>query len=520
MGPAVEPADRPPETDETEDGQATWVDGLTRAAWSGGRRLFRAHFGIDVRALAAFRIGLGAVLVLGTLLRARNLRAFYTDAGVVPRTTLAELNPLARTISVHAWFGSPELQAVLFSIALVAALCVLVGYRTRTATLVSLVLVLSVQGRNPFILNGGDILLRHLLFWALLLPLGERWAIDARRRSGPARDRVASLATAGLLLQVLVVYGVNAVLKHRSVLWQRGTALEYIYNLDQFTVLLGDVVADLPTLLAIGGRLWVWLLTLSWLLVVLRGWPRAIFAAMFVVAHLAMMATMSLDVFPLVSVVALLPFVPGVAWDVVERCIATHLTNEGAGFGLPVTPLSRVQSRGWTIAVGVDSGQRRRLLSILAGVALLAMLMYNVATVVEGGVGPPGNPDLVDGEPHWNMFAPHPPQATSWNLVTGTLETGKQVDALHGGSLGRDRPPDEPTAYLSTRWRKYFQDLRRPGQTEVLGPSLATYLCERWNDRHQTELESLRVTHVLEHVDLDGPDRTERRRVGRWACSP
>ena len=45
-------------------------------------------FGIDYRALKAFRAGL-AVLVLGDLCaRSVDMEAFYTDAGVLPRSLL------------------------------------------------------------------------------------------------------------------------------------------------------------------------------------------------------------------------------------------------------------------------------------------------------------------------------------------------------------------------------------------------------------------------------------------------
>ncbi|TKX52003.1 HTTM domain-containing protein, partial [Halorubrum sp. SS7] len=44
-----------------------------------------ARVSVDPRALAAFRIGLGALLIADLLLRSRSLTAFYTDYGVLPR---------------------------------------------------------------------------------------------------------------------------------------------------------------------------------------------------------------------------------------------------------------------------------------------------------------------------------------------------------------------------------------------------------------------------------------------------
>jgi len=491
---------------------------LLSRARSGGARLFRAHFGIDARSLAAFRIGLGGVVLVGTLLRATNLRAFYSEGGVLPRSVLADLYPAAESLSVHALVGSVEAQAVLFAVAALAAICVIVGYRTRLATVLSLVLVLSVQGRNPLVLNGGDILLRHLLFWGVLLPLDERWAVDATRRSGSGRDRVASLATAGILLQVLVVYGVNAVLKHRSDVWQDGTATAYIFHLDQYTVLLGDALAEVPVLLSVGGRLWFWLLTGSWLLVVLRGWPRAAMVAAFVGAHLTMAATMSLDVFPVVSIVALLPFVPAVVWEAVDGRAASRLEASRPDLGGAAAGGLRLPSRSSPLRRGWGDVARRYLVPAVAGLAILVMVGYNAGAVHEGGFGPTDGPDYLDGDPHWNMFAPNPPQATNWNVVTGTLDSGARIDALRGGSVSPDRPPDEPSAFLSARWRKYFEDVRTPGRTDVLGPHLADYICDRWDANHETTLASITITHVTDPVDFDGSRTVHQRAVGRYAC--
>ena len=44
----------------------------------------REIFGIDLRTMALFRVGLGALLLADLALRARDLTAHYTDAGILP----------------------------------------------------------------------------------------------------------------------------------------------------------------------------------------------------------------------------------------------------------------------------------------------------------------------------------------------------------------------------------------------------------------------------------------------------
>lgn len=66
-------------------------DDVSTATWLRAR--IRSRLGIDTRALGAFRIGLGLVILLDRLvLRVPGLATFYTDAGILPRSTLAELS--------------------------------------------------------------------------------------------------------------------------------------------------------------------------------------------------------------------------------------------------------------------------------------------------------------------------------------------------------------------------------------------------------------------------------------------
>ncbi len=182
-------------------------------------------------------------------------------------------------------------------------------------------LLVSLHDRNPVLLNGGDVLRRLLLLWAVFLPLGERWSVDARRHSRTPRAWVASLATAGLLLQVVTMYTVNAALKLSGDLWLSGAAIEYVFSLEQFTTPLGDALASYPALLVVLDAAWLVLVAASVLLVVLRGPARAAFVAALAGGHLSVSLTMRLGLFPFVACVALLAFLPPRVWDAVERAV-------------------------------------------------------------------------------------------------------------------------------------------------------------------------------------------------------
>jgi hypothetical protein len=300
------------------------------------RSVVRRRFGVDARSLAAYRVALAAVVLLDLALRSRSLVAFYTDAGVLPRAVLFDLHPIVAPYSLFSLSGAAWVQWLLFAATAVAALALLVGYRSTLATFVTGVLVVSLHVRNPLVLNGGDLVLQMLFLWALVLPVGERWSVDALR-GGEPRDRVVSLATAGVLIQPVIIYATNAVLKLRGPTWPAGDAMEYVFSLEMFVHGLGDVLAQYPALLSVFDRVWLALLVASPLLVLLTGWLRAALAAAYAGMHLGMLASMQIGVFTLISVVALVPFLPGVVWDALPARERVP--------GLRAVPLARWQDR-------------------------------------------------------------------------------------------------------------------------------------------------------------------------------
>ena len=211
----------------------------------------RAIFGIDLRTLALFRLGLGLLLIVDLALRARDLAAHYTDIGILPRdVAVSVLSPGA--FSLHLLNGTVWFQAALFVAAGLFAVMLMVGFRTRLATIASWVLLLSLQNRNPYILSGDDNLLMLLTFWAMFLPLGARYSVDMAldRRTRELPNAWFSVATLALLVQGMSVYFFSALLKSDPQWIPDGTAVYYALQLDYLVTPFGQtldrsaVVAD------------------------------------------------------------------------------------------------------------------------------------------------------------------------------------------------------------------------------------------------------------------------------------
>lgn len=478
------------------------------------RAAIARRVGIDPRGLGALRMSVGLLLLADLALRAGDLVAFYTDAGVLPRSVLAEEFPAFAAISIHALSGTAWFEGLLFLVAATVGVALVAGYHTRLATVISLLLLVSLHARNPILLNAGDSLLRRLLFWGLFLPLGGRWAVDAMGQRD-RRDRVVGVATAALLLQVVLVYTTNAVFKLRGELWRSGEAIRYVFGLDHLTVGLGDALASYPTLLVALDRLWLAMLVGSVLLIVVTGRARTALVGLFVGAHLGMALTMRLGLFPLISIAALLPFLPPSAWDRIESVLAA----------VPDWLRVRVRAPAWRpprllphAPAGVADSVRQLAPTVVA-VCLVLVLVWNAAAI--GLVATPaGVTTTVDPEQHrWDMFAPEPRTTDGWYVVDGRLASGDRVDPLHGGDVTFERPPDLSATFPSHRWFVYLLDLQRPGYAD-LRPAFAGYLCRRWNADHADALVAVTVYFVAEPVRLDAPEDRHRVELYRGSCAP
>lgn len=494
-------------TDATTNAPSDRNHVATTLRWLGSA--FRRRVAIDRRALATFRIALGALLVADLALRSRSLDAFYTDAGVLPRAALFATD--GSVYSVHAISGAAWVQALLFAVAGVVALALLVGYRTRLATIGSWLLLCSLQLRNPLVLNAGDELLRFLLFWGIFLPLGARWSVDASRNPGTPRSwTVASVGTAAVLLQVVLMYATNLVHKTRSEQWMGGDALVHVFTADQFTVLLGNVLAEQHELLRALGHLWMVLLVAAPLLLLLTGVPRAVLTTLYVGMHLGMLVTMQIGLFPLIVVAGLLPFYPPTVWDALTTSATRlgfdpdrrHRRVEWIATRTPSVPaLSVAGLRGLRERAAPLARARIIFSTVIPLVVLLLIVLGNVQAA---GVAEMPDPvertiDATKTEQTWRMFAPKPTQTTRWYVAPGTLSNGSSVDALNGGRVTWDRPAAVEKSFPTARWRKYLSNVRTI-PNEHYRSSLARYLCHRWNRAHDTHLESLSIYYLADHA--------------------
>jgi len=487
--------------------------------------------GIDTRALAAFRMLMGLLIVGDVIARSRNFSFYYTDGGVLSASLTQQLTSDG-AFSVFYYTSDPTVMAGVFVVTALVGVVLALGYQTRVMTVVAFLLVISFDHQNALVTSYADLLFRLLLFWAIFLPLGERWSIDAVHAasdsgeesadSGP-RKMVVGLASAAILAQMITMYVVNGVHKAQSDMWGTTDVAPLVLGIDEMTFLLGDFMRQFPTLLGYGGVLWYYMMLTAWALVILRGKARIAFVGLFVGGHLSFAVTVRIGAFAYVALAGLLLFLPPSFWNVVERRgrqiwlslaarTGASVSRESIGRRVASLPSPRIES---PVA---DRGVRVALTVILM-VGVLAVLVVPAVGVAPVADDVDGTHDSIDAtvdalsidQPAWSVFAPSPRTSDRYYVVAAMTEDGEEYDLFNDRELTYDRPYEELQKQHGTyRHRFYMNSVRSSGNDDPISDAYAEHLCET------AEEEGLNVTHlqmftVTEEITMETLDSHEDR---------
>ncbi|MDQ2050330.1 HTTM domain-containing protein [Natronolimnohabitans sp. A-GB9] len=479
---------------------------------------------IDTRTLAVFRVFVGLLIVADVLLRSRNFSYFYTDDGVVPQSLARELSADG-AVSIYHLTTDPTLIAALMGLQVLIAIQLIVGYRTRLATVLSFLFVVSLDHHNPFVLSYADTLFRLLLFWAIFLPLGERWSIDAVHADREPRTSVAGVASALILGQMVFMYFLNWYHKSQDELWTGGEATPLIMGLDDMSYLFVGVARQFPTLLELGTHLWYYMLMFSWLLILLVGRKRMALVGLFMGGHASFILTVRIGAFPYVAIAGLLLFLQAQFWDDL-KAVADRL---GVDTTWSADVRTRLAASGATVPyprLGSSSLERAKsgLYSVSLAVVVVSLVLFSAVSyvpiggVADGGGGPPEPVDDVASsfgvdQPEWSVFAPTPRTTDRYYVFPAETADGERIDVYNERPLTFDRPSDElHTQYDTYRERFYMNSVRRGGFDDTDVPSvLAEHICTTWADENDVELTHLTMYVVYEDVTLETIDDHENR---------
>ncbi len=277
---------------------------------------------LDYRSLALLRIGLGVTIICDLIERLIDFKIFYTDTGVLSRADLFTLYGGDWYFSFYNIAGIWQLQLIFIILAFVSALAMVFGYRTTLATIISWLLLVSIGNRNPLILQGGDVIFRVILFWAIFLPLGKYMSVDSLIKSETLKNKnyygVPALA---YIVQIFLFYFLSGLLKTGDA-WTSGQAVYYALSLDQMTRGFGEYLLAFPVVMSTltYGVLYLEIAGPILMLSPFKNGPIrtfVIFALAFM--QIGINSTMHLGFFGMISIVVTLGLLPSWFWDTLYK---------------------------------------------------------------------------------------------------------------------------------------------------------------------------------------------------------
>jgi hypothetical protein len=464
---------------------------------------------VDPRPLALFRILFGLTLLHDLANLTVDLRAFLTDEGMLPRG----LQVAPRAWSLFHLVGSPFAVGVLFALGCCAVAAFTVGYYTRLATLLSFLFITSVHTRNLYVTDGGDDLVRNLLFLSLFADLGACFSLDTRvGRRKPAAAPAMGLRF--LQLHVALLYFCAARLKFRAG-WLTHNVIYQCLQLEGFVRPPGAWLSALPSMCFALGVLTV---GLEWSFAFLAFSPfriplsRALAVAAGLAVQVGILATMRVGVFTEAMIAVMVLFTQpewldrASSWLSGQGRVGAALFEGPPWVSSSLTPpfgpsVSRVPALRAIVLVGLSLH-----FIPLAWGPFIARRFPPPAWVMAERQWlwldqPFGLFDVVYDIPRWE--------------APGILSDGSNVEVL-----SRAVPALVPKVEWNfSRWYKFtFKERERPFRFAALG----TFQCSEYERRTGARLQSFTLVENLTPPMLAGGSPRPTRRRERWhqSCSP
>lgn len=168
---------------------------------------------------AVVRIGFSATWLLFLLRELPHRRELYGPDGPWSWDMAQRLVSGNHAFTALLWTDSTVWFEIVYAVAVVSSVLMMLGWRTRTVSVLFMVGVLSLQNRSVFMGDGGDNVIHLMAIYLVLTRCAQVWSLDARRlRRAAARraetgegavDRVGPVlwAVLGAALAVVTLRG-------------------------------------------------------------------------------------------------------------------------------------------------------------------------------------------------------------------------------------------------------------------------------------------------------------------------
>lgn len=188
---------------------------------------------IDGATLALFRIGLAILVLVDLGFHLRKADRLFGPYGVLDYAQWRKDFSHTYMSALHYMPASTGSVHLLMALHGAAALCLLVGFMPQLAALVCFGCVVSLHGRNPFLTNSGDVVIRISLFWMIFADSGQVAAVNALIWPDPD-GMIDPWVQRLLMIQISIVYFKSMYWKLFGEKWLSGRAVYYVLSIMRY----------------------------------------------------------------------------------------------------------------------------------------------------------------------------------------------------------------------------------------------------------------------------------------------
>lgn len=468
------------------------------------------------------RIAIAAVLMLDLAIRVSDLEAFYSNTGAVPLPMLFEHAWNDYFISLHAISGLWQVQLLLFICAWFFAIMLMIGYRTQLFTVLSWFMLLSLHNRNSLILQGGDDLLRMVLFWGIFIPWGARYSCDSVLSPDKYQNRtICTVATIAYLLQICYIYTGSALLKGKE--WDSDySAMYYVYGLDQVVYEHTKALFYYPELLkklTFIAYYFELLVPVLFFIPVKHQWARLSGVLLIMLFHAMNGLTLFIGLFPLIGITTTIGLLPSSAMDKLETFFSKRIQHARESFvniGTLVNKVIRWRAPVYNLPAWAENVKTAVLVFLV--VFVFDWNFSNLSFInskLSDTLRPIGYTLRLDQ--NWGMFAPGVFKDDGWYVMEGVTENEKILDLFKNGKVAEyKKPSDVTTLFKNDRWRKYTENMILTYNAFMRG-YFCTYYKRIWNEKATEKIKALRIVYMSEFTLPDYQYSAPKREV-LWEC--
>lgn len=446
----------------------------------------------DLRSLAVSRICLASLFIVDLIIRLGDVTAHYSNLGVLPTSELYIHHWHPLYFSFHNIYPEVWFQTLLFCVGIIIGIALLAGYRTSLSSFLCWVFLISLHNRNFYILQGGDDLLRIVMFWGIFIPWGQKFTFFKHHKS--TNNKVYSLAAIALIIQLASVYFFSAMMKTGAEWHEDGTALYYALNLDQVALPLGVWLRQFETALPYltWTTYYIELLTPLLLFVPFANqWFRLISVSTLIIFHALSGATLFIGLFPYIGIACLVALTPSLIWDKFYKTTISPTNQQFNRFQQIIISSVVLFCFAWNLGN-------------------LSQFPYRMNTTMRLPAS------LLRFDQSWGMFAPGVFKDDGWYIMKGTTRSGKEIDINRNGKSIDYKKPSYVLAHIKNdRWRK-FQEFIILIQHAHLRNNYCQFLKKNWNETHPTEqIDSLEIIYMMEFTP---PPKKKTTVENRFLC--